>query len=114
MEFKLKIKPTKVVKSTREGIIDSYRLYGFTCSSRYGNYFREDDEYIYAANFQKVNTKTKQVKRRANGMVETDSVILHYAHYVGYVYKFPKALLDLTGKKIEQGRKNFKVVDKKR
>lgn len=112
MEFKIKIKPTKVVKTTRESIKDLYRLYGYSISTRYGAYYREDDEYIYAVNFQKVNTKTSQKKVRKNGKFVTESKVLHYAHYVGYVYKFPKALLVLTRKKIDQRQNNFKIVDK--
>ena len=112
MEFKIKIKPTKVVKKTRESIKDSHRLYGYSISSRYGSYYREDDKYIYAVNFQKVNTKTSQKKVRKNGKLVTESKVLHYAHYVGYVYKFPKALLEMTGKEIDQRKNNFKIVDK--
>ena len=106
------IKPRKSTGYSIDDIKSKYNLFGF-CMSSFGEHWYGDDKYIRVANFQKVNTKTKQVKKKIKGEMKTVSTIIHYAHWEANIYDIPKSWLEYNRKKVIKKRKNFVIVDRK-
>lgn len=109
MRLYIEVKPSKYTAKSREELIHKLPVSGHTFS-RYGNYYAEDKDYVYAVNFQKFNKKTKQTKSK-NG--KTVSTILRRKHYVAYVYRLPKVWLAETKTEVKQDRIHFRLVKKK-
>jgi len=109
MRFNVTIRPTVYTgQGTYNNAKDRFHyvtpsLTCFTVSgygSYYGNITRRgsDDQYAYCFNIEVF----KRGKHRKN------------KHYTLYVYKIDLKLLDFLGMKIEQNRRNFMIVPKKR
>jgi hypothetical protein len=116
MILKLNIKATKIQGQSKSELMDRLHMYGYTVSSKYGSYYgsmNDRDEYILVANFQKVNKKTKQVKKNIKGKIKTVSTIIRRAHWIAYYYRIPKAWLEASGSKVEQRSRNFVIKNKK-
>ncbi|MDD5649218.1 MAG: hypothetical protein PHF86_02190 [Candidatus Nanoarchaeia archaeon] len=111
MNLITKVKPSKCIKTNKQDIISSWRLYGYTVSN-YGQYWGDDDKYIYVINFEKFNKKTKQSKKVVKGKNVTTSKIIRGKHWVGYLYKIPKTWLEASNKKVIQKTRNFCIVSK--
>lgn len=110
MRLYIDVKPSKYTANSRAEIIRKLPVSGYTIS-RYGNYYAEDKDYVYAVNFQKFNKKTKQTKSKTSG--KTTSTIIRRKHYVAYVYRLPKVWLAETKKEVKQDRTHFRLVSKK-
>lgn len=108
------IKPSKTTGYSIDLIKSKYQMYGFTSSSLYGDYWHDDEKYITVANFQKVNTKTKQVKKKVKGEMKTVSTVVRYAHWEAFIYKIPKSWLEQNRKKVIQNKRNFVIVERKK
>lgn len=107
------IKPWKSEGCSIDSIKSKHQMYGFTCSSLYGDYYGDHKDFIMVANFQKVNTKTKQVKKKVKGEMKTVSTVVRYAHWEAFIYKIPKSWLEQNKKKVIQKKRNFVIVDRK-
>lgn len=108
------IKPRKTTGNSIDSIKSKYNMLGFT-SSTYGEYWGDyyHKDFVRVANFQKVNTKTKQVKKKIKGQMKTVSTVIRYAHWEAFVYDIPKSWLEQNRKKVIQNRRNFVIVDRK-
>ena len=115
MNLIMNIKPTKYVSDNKESLIERYQLYGFCISSQFGqHYYRDDKNYIYVANFQKLNKKTKQVQKVINGKNITTSKIIRKKQWIIFVYRIPKNWLIAANKKVIQKTRNFINTDNKK
>lgn len=106
------IKPSKTTGNSIDSIKSKHQMYGLTLSSC-GEYYGDHKDFIMVANFQKVNTKTKQVKKKVKGEMKTISTVVRYAHWEAFIYKIPKSWLEQNKKKVIQKKRNFVIVDRK-
>lgn len=112
MNLIMKIKPSICKRSSKQDIISNWSLYGYTVST-YGQYRKEDNNFVYAVNFEKFNKKTEQKKRKVKGKSVTTSRIIREKHWVGYLYMIPKGWLKASNKKVIQKTRNFSIISKK-
>jgi hypothetical protein len=107
------IRPSVCKRNYKQDIISNWGLFGYTFSN-YGQYYKEDKDFVYAINFEKFNKKTEQRKKKpVNGKCITSSRIIREKHWVGYLYMIPKGWLKSSNKKVMQKSRNFKIIPSK-
>ncbi len=113
MNFELKIKPNTYTASTKDGLIDKMKAYGWSSGGgrtfSYSTYSassigRDSDKKITVFVFEKHRQKTKQVKTKDN---KTKSTIVKKAHWIGYKYEIPFSLVEAFGLEVIQHSRNF-------
>ena len=111
MMFNVKVKPAIYKGETKDILISNMNLGCLTCS-KYGWYHQKSvlssDDYVYVYNVQKYRPKFKQtVIKSGKNKGNKKSVKVRAGYWEGFLYKVPKALLDLTHQRVEQGSRTF-------
>jgi len=109
MRLSITIKPSTITGNSKDEIKSRLRLYGWT-SSNYGNYYRDDNNYIYVINFEKFRKKSKQIQKVVKGKSVSTSKVIRKAHWVGYYYQIPISFLKESRMKVIQKKRNFVFV----
>lgn len=112
MNFKIKIKPRIILGQTKRAVISKANLNGHCITSNFSGYdsLYHDDKFVYAVNFIKVRQKTKQVRDKSGKYIK--SIVIRQNHWIGYLYKIPVAILEITNIKIKQKSRNFQIINK--
>lgn len=104
-----KLKPSRVTASTKDGVLSKLGRNRCWCSSSlHGHYRAATDDSVIVYNLQKVNMKTKQ--RKVKG--KTVSTIVRKKEWIMFYYYIPFKLLEALNLKVEQGNRNFKLIER--
>lgn len=107
MKLVLNIKPRKVTATTKESVLAKLgNRSGYTFSSLYGDYRASTKTDVIVYNLQKVNKKTKQVKKGD----KTISTIIRKKEWVMHYYYIPFDVLKALGLEVKQSNRNFKII----
>ena len=118
MELKFKVKPTKVEGYSKEDVMSKLGVGGICLSSAIGCYFHNFNNYpsrgrdvVKLVNFEKHN---KVVKRSVNRKGEKKSIVVKPKHWIGYCYSVSETLLKEMGLVVQQNKRNFTIISKKK
>lgn len=112
MILKIKISPMKYKGYNKDNVLSKLNSTAYTFSN-YGNYRKEDENYVYVYNLEKHRRKTKQTKVKKGDKLVTKSTVVNEGYWLMFVYKIPKYWLIENRKKVDQCSRNFKIVDRK-
>lgn|SRR5574343_64447 len=120
MEIRLKLKPVVYDKTnsglykTKKQLLNAMKhdAIGISYSKYYSGVKKSvNGEYVMAYSLNKFRHKSKEVlKPQARGKFKKVREVIREAHWVGYKYKIPVALLEAGNIKVVQHARHFDII----